>query len=30
MAAEIIHRLNSEMPLSPLLAQFSAGDYLKE
>jgi ribose-phosphate pyrophosphokinase len=30
MAAEIIHRLNSELPLSPLLAQFSAGDYLKE
>jgi ribose-phosphate pyrophosphokinase len=30
MAAEIIHRLNSEMPLSPLLAHFSAGDYLKE
>ena len=30
VAAEIIHRLNSELPLSPLLAHFSAVDYLKE
>ena len=30
MAAEIIHRLNSELPLSPLLAHFNADDYLKE
>ena len=30
MAAEIIYRLNSELPLSPLLAQFNAESYLKE
>jgi ribose-phosphate pyrophosphokinase len=30
MAAEIVHRLNSELPLSPLLSHFNAGDYLKE
>jgi ribose-phosphate pyrophosphokinase len=29
MAAEIIHRLNSELPLSPMLAHFNAMDYLK-
>jgi ribose-phosphate pyrophosphokinase len=30
MAAEIVYRLNSEQPMSPLLAQFNADDYLKE
>ena len=30
LAAEIIHRLNSELALSPLLAHFNADDYLKE
>jgi ribose-phosphate pyrophosphokinase len=30
MAADIIYRLNSELPLSPLLAQFNAESYLKE
>jgi len=30
MAAEIIYRLNSELPLSPLLSHFNADDYLKE
>jgi ribose-phosphate pyrophosphokinase len=30
MAAEIVHRLHSELPLSPLLANFNADDYLKE
>jgi ribose-phosphate pyrophosphokinase len=30
MAAEIVHRLNSELPLSSLLANFNADDYLKE
>jgi ribose-phosphate pyrophosphokinase len=29
LAAEIIYRLNSELPLSTLLAQFNAYDYLK-
>ncbi len=30
MAAEIAYRLNTEQPMSPLLAQFNADDYLKE
>jgi ribose-phosphate pyrophosphokinase len=30
LAAEIIYRLNSELPLSPLLAEFNADSYLKE
>jgi len=30
MAAEIIYRLNTEQPMSPLLAQFNAEDYLKD
>ncbi len=30
MAAEIVHRLNSELPLSPLLANFNAEEYLKD
>ncbi len=30
MAAEIVYRLNSEQPMSPLLAQFNADDYLKD
>ena len=30
LAAEIVYRLNSELPLSPLLAEFNADDYLKE
>ncbi|HUI71467.1 MAG TPA: ribose-phosphate diphosphokinase [Spirochaetia bacterium] len=30
LAAEIIFRLNSELPLSPLLATFNADDYLKK
>jgi len=29
MAAEIVHRLNGELPLSPLLAPFNAPDYLQ-
>jgi len=29
MAAEIVYRLTTEQPLSPLLAQFNADDYLK-
>ncbi len=29
MAAEAVHRLNGELPLSPLLAPFNALDYLK-
>lgn len=29
LAAEIVYRLNSELALSPLLAQFNADDYLK-
>jgi len=29
LAAEIVYRLNSELPLSSLLAQFNADDYLK-
>ena len=29
LAAEIIYRLNSELPLSPLLAEFNADNYLK-
>jgi ribose-phosphate pyrophosphokinase len=29
MAAEIVHRLNGELPLSPLLAPFNAPDYLR-
>jgi ribose-phosphate pyrophosphokinase len=30
LAAQIIYRLNSEQPMSPLLAQFNADEYLKE
>ncbi len=30
LAAEIVFRLNSELPLSPLLAAFNADDYLKK
>ncbi|HTZ52747.1 MAG TPA: ribose-phosphate diphosphokinase [Spirochaetia bacterium] len=30
MAAEIVYRLTTEQPMSPLLAQFNADDYLKE
>jgi ribose-phosphate pyrophosphokinase len=30
LASEIVYRLNSELPLSSLLAQFNADDYLKE
>lgn len=30
MAAEIVYRLNTEQPMSPLLAQFNADDYLKD
>jgi len=30
LAAEIVHRLNTESPMSSLLAQFEAEDYLKE
>lgn len=30
LAAEIVFRLNSELPLSPLLAPFNAEDYLKK
>jgi ribose-phosphate pyrophosphokinase len=30
LAAEIVFRLNSELALSPLLAEFNASDYLKE
>jgi len=30
LAAEIVFRLNSELPLSPLLATFNADDYLKK
>lgn len=30
MAADIVRRLNSELPLSALLASFNADDYLKE
>jgi len=29
LAAEIVYRLNSELALSPLLAEFNADDYLK-
>ena len=30
LAAEIVFRLSNELPLSPLLAQFNAEDYLKK
>ncbi len=30
LAADIVFRLNSELPLSPLLAPFNADDYLKK
>ena len=30
LAADIVYRLNNELPLSPLLAPFNADDYLKK